>query len=347
MIFLSLFALVSVALAEYQILGRAEEHNPVNVKLTKLLDVKVESKADSWKNDFSRFFQPQSDEISLGRKDEHNVQIPLKLSLGVEQSGVNEDYSQNFFSIFKKCKSLVGRSKTPICHLNPLPEYSDKYNAYPGSCREILDNVSNKTGIYTIKPRTSKKPFSVLCDMETKGGGWTYIQKRFDGSQEFYLGYKDYKFGFGDLNGEFWIGLENIHHMTGSEINELLIELTDRDKKTAYAQFKTFGIGPEKDGYILNVLTGYSGDAGDALSPHLNSKFSTFDVDQDENPGNCAVIHEGAWWYKSCHTSNLNGKHINVNLPATYNYHGVNWNGFRGHPYILAGSKMMIRAVEV
>ena len=53
----------------------------------------------------------------------------------------------------------------------------------------------------------------VRCDMDTNGGGWIIIQRRTDASVTFNRNWNDYKNGFGDLNGNFWLGLEKIHKL--------------------------------------------------------------------------------------------------------------------------------------
>ena len=54
------------------------------------------------------------------------------------------------------------------------------------------------------------QPFSVFCDMENNNGGWTVIQRRSDGSVDFFKNWVDYKFGFGSLENEFWLGNDKI-----------------------------------------------------------------------------------------------------------------------------------------
>ena len=46
------------------------------------------------------------------------------------------------------------------------------------------------------------------------GGGRTVIQERMDGSVNFNRTQEDYKHGFGNLVGEFWLGLDKINRLT-------------------------------------------------------------------------------------------------------------------------------------
>ena len=39
-------------------------------------------------------------------------------------------------------------------------------------------------------------------------------------------------------------------------------------------------------------------------------QFSTKDKDNDQAGRHCAATYQGAWWYKDCHHSNLNGLYL-------------------------------------
>lgn len=95
--------------------------------------------------------------------------------------------------------------------------------------------------------------FNVWCDM--KNGGWTVFQRRQDGSVTFNRGFSDYKSGFGDLNGEFWLGLTKIHRLSKSGQNTLRVDLMDFDDTTAHAVYTQFSVTSKEDGYRLNVGT--------------------------------------------------------------------------------------------
>ena len=130
--------------------------------------------------------------------------------------------------------------------------------------------------MYTIKPDSSTA-FDVFCDQTTAGGGWTVFQKRLDGSVDFYLNWSDYKVGFGDLNGEFWLGLDKIHRLTSDDNSLLRVDLEDFEGNTAYAEYNKFGVMSENNKYKL-ILGLYS--AGDLLRFYSllfrNNKFINF-----------------------------------------------------------------------
>ena len=158
--------------------------------------------------------------------------------------------------------------------------------------------------------------------METDGGGWTVFQRRQDGSVDFYRNWTDYENGFGDLTGEFWLGLSKIHRLTKEGSNTLRVDLGDFEGNTANANYSTFSISDGSTEYILTV-GGYSGTAGDSLDSHNGSRFTTRDNDNDlRSENNCAQLFTGAWWYNDCYASNLNGLYFNT---ETTNIQSINW----------------------
>ena len=70
-------------------------------------------------------------------------------------------------------------------------------------------------------------------------------------------------------------------------------------------------------------------------------QFSTKDQDSDLHFASCAQLSKGAWWYKDCHASNLNGLYLN-GQHASYS-DGVNWNTFRGFYYSLKRTEMKVK----
>ncbi|XP_055626610.1 microfibril-associated glycoprotein 4-like [Toxorhynchites rutilus septentrionalis] len=188
--------------------------------------------------------------------------------------------------------------------------------------------------------------FPVLCDQSYESGGWTVIQNRFNGSVDFYRGWKEYKNGFGNLNGEFWLGLDRLHALTYSAPHELHVLMEDFDNKTVVAKYSRFAVGNEHESYSITRLGNYTGSAGDGLSYHRGSKFSTMDVNHDVPGNNGGVDWTGAWWYRRGHHSNLNGQYLKGAVDHTkYHGKGITWNPFRGDDYSLKRSRMMIKRI--
>ena len=77
-----------------------------------------------------------------------------------------------------------------------------------------------------------------------------------------------------------------------------------------YADYTSFIISSEETNYTMQV-SGYSGNAGDALSYHDGMMFTTYDRDNDPwtsavHKNNCALYNGGGFWYKSCAHCDVN-----------------------------------------
>ena len=86
----------------------------------------------------------------------------------------------------------------------------------------------------------------------------------------------------------------------------------------------------------------FSGTAGDSLSYHRGSPFSTKDRDNDaSSSSNCASSFTGAWWYNNCLYSNLNG------LYSKNTAHGMVWYHWKNNHKSVKRSEMKIRTLLV
>ena len=183
----------------------------------------------------------------------------------------------------------------------------------------------------------------ILCECENSGI-WTIIQKRFDGSVDFYRNWTEYKEGFGDPSGELLLGNDALHQITSSTNYALKIYVTGWDNMTKIAMYDQFRIADEADGYRLTI-SDFSGNAGDSFTLYHNGeKFSTKDKDNDrKNKGHLAVIFSGGWWFGSNVRSSLNGRYL---FDSDSDNNGILWSGFGNGPrYSMKETKMLIRPI--
>jgi hypothetical protein len=181
--------------------------------------------------------------------------------------------------------------------------------------------------------------------MKTNGGGWTVIQRRSNGLTDFFLGWQDYKTGFGNPSGEFWLGNEKIHRLTSNGQNTLHIELEAWNGDTSYANYTSFSVANEVDSYRMNV-SGYQGTAGDCLSNASSQdlisngmQFSARDMDNDLSSDSCANSKHGGWWFKNCSAANLNGKYSGNVIDAQ----GLVWYSVGNEYRSLKKSQMKVK----
>ena len=67
-------------------------------------------------------------------------------------------------------------------------------------------------------------------------------------------------------------------------------------------------------------------------------QFTTKDRDNDQWSGNCATLWKGAWWYKSCGYSNLNGLYRS----GLSGVRGVWWQHFLNDDISLKSAQMKL-----
>lgn len=191
--------------------------------------------------------------------------------------------------------AILGLKSQPI-HVTVSPPHptSEDDTKLPTTC-----DAATKNGIFKLQ-LNSEETFFAPCHI-INGTPWMVIQSREDGSVNFYRNWIDYVNGFGNLNGEFWLGLDHLHEITSTRIQKLLIVLEDFDGHEKRAEYTEFAISGEKEQFGINILGTYNGTAGDSLAYHAGHKFSTFDLDNDSwKEGNCAQTHQGGWWYNAC-----------------------------------------------
>ena len=122
---------------------------------------------------------------------------------------------------------------------------------------------------------------------------------------------------FGNLEEEFWLGLQNIHRLSTRDDVELRIDLQDEEGNNLTWTYQEFRVDGPADNYRLHIGEA-EGPPGsfDAMAKHNNRPFSTYDSDNDAyGGGNCAQVYRGAWWYNQCFRSNLNGPHDPITPP--------------------------------
>jgi ficolin len=229
----------------------------------------------------------------------------------------------------------------------------------PRDCYDLKLFGWTVSGLYEVWPADELASVTVYCDMTTDGGGWTVIQRRMNGSENFNQTWETYAEGFGNKSREFWIGNDNIIALTDTSSQQsiarvytLRVDMLNL-KVAGYAKYNNFKIGSTASNYTLLSLGKCVGTKcsvnGTGFYKSVGLRFSTFDMDYDNSTAkNCAELYRGGWWFNNCTQNNLNG----VNFPtgkaplanATYPEGlGIKWYPFTTGTASLVFSEMKIR----
>ncbi|XP_077340770.1 angiopoietin-related protein 5 [Lithobates pipiens] len=237
-------------------------------------------------------------------------------------------------------------------HTDPL--IHRPFQTHGFDCSDIKDNFGTlskaPSGIYIIQPEGTQFSFEAFCDMDYRGGGWTVLQKRIDGTIDFQRTWLDYMEGFGELSGEFWLGLRKTFCILNQKNTSFMlnIALEAEDGSQAYATYDNFWIEDEKTSFIMHVGR-YFGTAGDAIRGYKKEDnqnampFSTYDIDNDNCYPSCFFNgtkvnscsqhnNKSGWWFSKCGLANLNGVH---RVTRGIDIAGIQWDTWKENDSIV------------
>ena len=147
---------------------------------------------------------------------------------------------------------------------------------------------------------------NIYCNMITDDGGWIVIQRNRKNSQlSFNKNWREYEEGFGNLNKDFWAGLELMHTLTQRGQWEMRVDYQKNEKTWSYLHYNQFSVGSASEEYPLTV-GGFSGVGTDQFAYQNGMKFSTPDNDNDKKSTNCAAEYKSGWWHNNCYQININ-----------------------------------------
>lgn len=293
---------------------------------------------------------PQYRDLTLELQNEHTCMVLEKLQKDMDSDKTSREALLNDLieRIDDLRKRIMKREKKKGPTVRQKKEYTSSLTDIPlvRECNELTLNGVSKSGVYPLK-LPDDHIMNVYCDLHTANGGWTVIQRREDGAVNFSRGWNSYAGGFGNVNGDYWLGNEVIHQLTYQTNYSLRIDMLDWEGNQAYAQWRNFRVAPETDFYRLYISDFEGGNAGDSLTYQSGMQFSTSDRDNDLWFAHCAEKDLAGWWYKDCGYSALNGVYVEggpIPISADGIVRGIIWYHWnRRFAYSLKRVEMKIK----
>lgn len=207
----------------------------------------------------------------------------------------------------------------------------------PSSCEDLYLDRVNCDGVYVIllKDEASR----VYCEIEESGGS-TVIMRRGQFNDYPLTSFKqpwyNYKKGFGNIDADFWLGLDKIHELTKNRNQMLEINLETFNGEQLTLRYNQFFVDDESNNYRLTLAEASAGgNHADLFLQHNGAPFVTNDRNDKYN---CARKFESGWWFldlPQCHRVLLNGLFYSGNS-SPMDKDGIQWPGWLKKQYLKA-----------
>lgn len=207
----------------------------------------------------------------------------------------------------------------------------------PSSCEDLYVDRVNCDGVYVIlfKDEASR----VYCEIEDGGGSTVFMRRgQFNDYplSSFKQNWHAYQKGFGNIDADFWLGLDKLHQLTRNRNQMLEINLETFDGEQLTLRYNQFFVDDEANNYRLTVAEPtLNANYADLFLQHSGRPFVTSDRNDKHN---CARKFEAGWWFMDvpqCHRVLLNGLFYNQNS-SPMDKHGIQWPGWLKKQYLKA-----------
>lgn len=235
----------------------------------------------------------------------------LAVSIKAEQEDLNshrssdltasrlKEVQEQLVQLSDQLNTLNSQMATLMASVANDQERSCTRNPAITDCSEVKDQ---RSGIYPLKV-CSDPPYNVYCNQTFEDGSWMVIYNRFDGPDHtFNQTWEAYRRGFGQPDGEHFIGLERLHSLTYGRSYEVAFIL-NRDGQEHVGIYDRFEIDNGRDHFPIRVIG--SGRGGLRLFPETTElrRFQTYDRNNLHPLARVTMIEEecGFWFVDMPH----------------------------------------------
>ena len=224
-----------------------------------------------------------------------------------------------------------GQIKKKNCHVPNIMS--------PSNCEELYLDRVNCDGIYVIvlKEEASR----VYCEIDDDSGS-TILMRRGQFNDypltKFNQNWFSYKKGFGNIDADFWLGLDKIYELTRNRNQMLEINLESFDGQQLTLKYNQFYIDDESNNFKLTI--------GEPLNENQNLNYAnqflqhngaSFLTSDRNDFYKCAKKFEAGWWFFNnyqCHNVLLNGAYYQNSTPMYKD--GIQWPSWPKKQYLKA-----------